>query len=320
MPLPALEKTWQYNVNQTTATSGNLTTDCQNAMLKIKLALVGFTNAHWTVISSSNASLAGTGDHWASTASNLTWNSVGQIHSWIVLQQTGINVTGTTQICIDLLSSGPSYTYNFTIAFSPSAGFTTGGTTSARPTASDEFYLDNQTWFPTSAANTVLHVMQSSTGACTRVFLYSGGTCYCNFIVDTLYSDSPLTYKGVFSFITNPIYYNIYTSSVFHSRYNSINFAASIGLESYISSSSATHTAADGNSGSASDLSSAYPMCPISLHSTTPGARGRLGRLSDIFIGSTAITNGSSYPATGYTFAQFGGYIVPWNGTAPVIT
>jgi len=308
MALPVLEKTWQYNVNQSTTTSGVLLTDCRAAMFKIKQSLIGFTNG-WTVVNSSNASLTG-GDCWASV-SDLSWASSG-VHSWIVLQQTGVNGSGTTQICIDLFTANA---YQFYIAFSPSAGFA-GGSTSARPTATDEYSTATIAWFPTSAATSVIHATQSSTGDCTRVFVFSGGTCYGSLIMDTMYSDSPLSYKGVFGYNTSILYANVYTNTpYFRGIFGSTKYAAYVGVEQY-----QPNTVPAANAGAISDFSSAYPFCPISLHSTTIGARGRCGRLSDIFLGSTSIATGSTYPSGGSTFAQFGTFIIPWNGTVPVIT
>lgn len=319
MALPTLEKSWQFNVNQTTATSGTLATDCKSVMYKLKTSLTGFSTSPWTVVSSSDGSTYGASDKWTSS-STLVWNSSGNAHSWIVLQQTGINGSGTTQICIDLLSSNASNTYLFSINFSPNAGFVTGGTLTARPTATDEYSLTSQTWYPNTAASSVLHVQQSSTGDCTRWFVFSGGTIYSSCIIDTMYSDSAMSYKGVFSYLQNPLYSNVYTSTAIFEGFNGASggtkFPAYVGVES-ISSSAVPAM----NSGAISDFSGGYPICPISLHSTTAGSRGRLGRLSDIFIGSSAIATGSGYPSSGAnTFAQFGAYVIPWNGSTITIT
>jgi len=314
MALPTLEKTWQFNVNQSTTTSGVLLTDCRNAMLKIKQSLTGFTSG-WTVVSSSNSVTASAADNWGSTITNLVWNPAGTAHSWIVLQQTGVNGSGTTQICIDLAVPSSALTYEFSYAFSPSAGFT-GGSTTARPTATDEYALTNQIWFPSSAASSVVHCMQSSTGDCTRVFVLSGGICYGSMIIDTMYSDSPITYKGVFSYISNPTYSNLFVGSViFQGIFGAIKYGAYVGVEGFY-----TNTLPSENGGAISDFTSGYPICPISLHSQTTSAKGRAGRLSDIYLGSTSAITGIGYPNTGTNqFVQIAGYVLPWNGSVIAI-
>jgi hypothetical protein len=90
MALPTLEKTWQFNVNQSTTTSGSILPDMQALLYKLKTSLIGFGSTPWTVIRSSNGSSAGASDYWASS-SDLIWNYEGSAHSWMVLQQSALN-------------------------------------------------------------------------------------------------------------------------------------------------------------------------------------------------------------------------------------
>jgi len=100
---------------------------CQYFMYNLKDTLV--TNCGAVVVSSSDSSVADASDNWGSAA-DLIWSTGA--HSWIVLQLD--SVFSGFQICIDLSES--SYK-NEAIVLTSAAGFT-GGTTSARPTATDE--------------------------------------------------------------------------------------------------------------------------------------------------------------------------------------
>jgi hypothetical protein len=81
-------------------------------------------------------------------------------------------------------------------------------------------------------------------------------------------------------------------------------------------------TVVSGNSGGISNFTNAYPMCPISVYSETGSAKGRAGRVADIWAGSAGVPSGSTFPVSpnDKEFVQFGQLIIPWNGTAPLIT
>ena len=312
MSLPTLAKTWQFNVNQKTTTSSVLLTDCQNTLYKIKTTLTGFTNP-WTVVASSDGSTAGASDKW--TASNkLIWAASSNARSWIVLQQTGMS-GGTYQLYIDCTNASPQNLY---VACSVGGLYTGFTTPASKPTATDEIVLLNtSTWFNTVASTSVLHIMMTSDGYSTRIFNYIGSTNYSSFFIETLASDSALTYKIASAVKTSNTYATFYGSSVtpWSSRYSSTNFVAYTGVESYYNS-----TVPAANSGAVSDFTTAYPICPLSIHSEAAGAKGRVGSLVDLWFGSTAVAVGSTYPSSGgKTFIQLGGFVLPWNGSVPVL-
>ncbi len=311
MALPILEKTWQYNVNQQTATSGVLVTDCNAMLFKIKQSLTGFASTPWTVVMSSDSASAGAADYWI-TAANIIHANPGVVHSWIVLQQTGIT-GGPLQICLDLGSSDPSY-MRIVMSY---AGFT-GGTTTDRPTATDEQIIWNPLLWFSVAGDTVLNVMQSTSGDSTRLVWLRASGVRGIWIIDNL-SDSLLTYKGVYSFYTGaavPTLSTYYNGPVFYGRFGALPITAYTGTESY----NAT-TAAEANSGNASNITNAYPITPLSLHSETISAKGRLGRLADLWFGSTSIATGSTYPMSpaDKEFVHFIPFVMPWNGTTPIL-
>lgn len=126
----------------------------------------------WAVVGSGNSVTNGLDgvDRWISY-SNLVWASAGSAHSWIVLKQTGI--ASNFQVCIDL--SNASY-LNATVVASWSTGFT-GGSNTARPTASDEVVLlSNTAW---GSSSTVyrwrVNTCKTSDGCCTRAYMSYDG-------------------------------------------------------------------------------------------------------------------------------------------------
>lgn len=60
-----------------------------------------------------------------------------------------------------------------------------------------------------------------------------------------------------------------------------------------------------------------WPMLPIGLFSNVSGRVGRLGALTDLWWGATAVADGDYYPADlTRQFVQIVDIIVPWNGSA----
>ena len=110
--------------NLTPATAGE-------AMFRLKQTLL---QAGWTVISSGNATTYGNSDLITTSTLMATTNA------WVVLRQH-TNASGTRQICIQKGSTASCWNawYSF------SAGFTTGGSATVRPTATDEKVLINVT-------------------------------------------------------------------------------------------------------------------------------------------------------------------------------
>lgn len=312
MALPTLEKTWQHDVNQDLATSGVLATDQRALMFAIKDSLVSFAVQAWTVLLSSDSSSAGAADYWVD-AGDLVFAGPGTPHSWIVLKQTGLGTN--VQICIDLINQ---YDYSVaTVILSPSAGFT-GGSTTARPTATDEVtVLSSAAWTSLAAAVDVkLHVMQSDDGQCTRVVICSQSTCKGLWIIDKL-ADSALTVPVVAS-IKNGSFTasNYLASAYFVGRHSTTNLTTYCGTEYYSSTAGV-----NANSGAPSDISGLYPITPLSAWSETTSAKGRLGRFQDLWIGSSSFGLGGTYPATpdSKLFAQFQQFVFPWDGSTPLI-
>lgn len=316
MALPTLVKTWQFNVNNVIATSGNVTTDNKALILAVKNGMLGFGSTPWTMRFSCNSVTAGTAgdgvDRWTTTA-NLVAAAAGIAHSWAVLRQagTGANV----EICIDLNNTTIS---NTALVFSFGAGFT-GGSTTARPTATDEIVLALTSW-PTVSGNNRWHLIQSTDGALTRLFVSQGGTPLVNWIIDAVAN-------GVTGWATpilmgiNPTNTSPASAAIMFSNTGNYNIrpASTNGAASFACEGNTSGTLIQVGAGSvANELDSNWPMLPLTVFGITGGMRGRLGTMIDLWAGNAP--NGSSYP-TGVTnqFAQFGNLIVPWNGTVPTL-
>jgi hypothetical protein len=335
MPAPAKSKVWQFNVNS--AQYGATLADTMKAvMFKIKSSLIGFSTLPWSVVGSSNSSTSGMDgtDRW-STAANLVWNTGGSAHSWIVLKQAGLNTNFS--ICIDLSNAS---TYLATVVVSPVNGFGTAnggtnGSTTARPTATDEIVsLNNANWaFGATNSLCQVHCMQSTDGKCTRVILCTGGYHTALWMFDAVNNAVPgwtgtnAYFSAIASGTTNTgLEYYVYQdqSSFVYFRHSTTTGNFYMGSLGYVSTSFGRQLGGK----VAHDVLKEWPFCPIYLWSETPYARGYFGNPYDLYYGSAThgvtglASSSTSYDSAGLPFnwVQIGHFIFPWNGSSPVIT
>jgi hypothetical protein len=343
MALPTLVKTWQYSANQRVVTGGDATNDYRRLLLAVKNILSGsgsnFSNP-WKVAASSNSVTAGKDyvDRW-STSGNLVWSTTpnGGAHSWIVLTQPQLGAS--CSLCIDCAAPGGAAAIEKQLGlfFSLSGGFTVGGSTTVRPSASDEIVLRDGTNNPTGhwfgGINTLIsaaaiHGLMSSDGQVTRLIGLSGSTPLIYWTVEALLNPSTgslVTWSPPAVAIGNG--QNSVTSvtafSLLSSAYNVKAFLGK-SAQASITSETAAIVGPLGNyqpvaqqmSGT-NEISNNFPLCPLGVASTTVGVRGRLGTMFDIWFGTPNVATGDTYGTQ--TFAQFGNIVVPWNGTTPTI-
>ncbi len=318
MPTPSKVKTWQYNVNQTLTAAGTQLAHNQKNLRAIKTSLVGFGTLPWVVRYSCDSVTAGTPgdlvDRWTADA-NLVW--AAGAHSWIVLRQTGI--ASTFEIVIDL----PTSTSNDVTVLGSFNAFS-GGTTTARPTATNEFSIRTGTWGYTSGpAQTVLSVMQSDDGECTRVFQYRAGSSPMLWILDKL--QNPVTgwstnFAGVIQGSTVAVgtiaNLGLISSGPLRGTHGAIAIAdAKMTGEGYRGQLVQQRQTA------ANSISSEFPMSPIGFASDTVRAKGRHGNFFDLYWGlATVIGDGDTYPVADEEWIQVGQVIHPWDGSVPVLT
>ena len=149
--LPPLVKTWTIT-EYAGAISETLTTDFKKTMFAVHTALKA---AGFTVVLSCDSVSVSASDLWTDYT-KLVWNT-GNPHSWIVY-----GWGADYEVCIDLNTGSSSGLY-VGARYSPSAGFT-GGSTAARPTASDEKFLGTNNgelnrWAGTLVATFTSHVL-----------------------------------------------------------------------------------------------------------------------------------------------------------------
>jgi hypothetical protein len=334
MALPALAKTWQFVsngtscVNQPIASLGSIIADNRRLLRSIKNALTGFASNPWTVRYSCNTTTAGTAgdgvDRWATDA-DLAWaTTTSGARSWIVLRQTGIATN--FEVCLDLVGAGTDSTNGLggQLFVSASAGFT-GGTTTARPTATDESAqalsgsgVAVLRWSQLTAdLATRWSVMQSSDGACTRFWFYAAGVLRGFYMFD-----KP---TNIVTGWTNPSYALAAAGTSTAATAGLANVAAYVGRFRALGINGAMamgcETAgtvifpSDANAGAVpNDIDGSWPMLPIGLSSSSVGVKGRHGTLADIWLGSNTIPDGDTYPLATTDFVQVGSLILPWNG------
>jgi len=330
MALPALEKTYQFNVNNVIAAGADELENVRKVLLQIKNALIGFATLPWTVVGSSNAATAAMDavDRW-SVYTNLSWNTSAAARSWIVLKQTGL--AANFQMLIALTSNAASNEHFCDIVISPASGFS-GASTTARPTAADEVVIHSgaatQGWignFAGTAFTTNTHVMKSTDSKVTRWFICSAGKVVSYFAIEQ--AADPVTGWTVPVVVTSVVSVSTTVDHPTYANLNDLNTAAAgflattkFGLyltaEGFIAGMNGEQLAIVAN-----EISSEWMMGPVGVVSTDVGKRGRHGRLYDIWWGTTVHENGTTFPAdTSRQFALFGDIIVPWNGSIPVVT
>lgn len=332
MSMPSLEYDWQFDVNNANTAGATFAESAAKLLYSIKAAMVGFTTNPWTVVSSSDASTAGASDKWLS-ATNITFTNLAAAHSWIVLKQTGM--ASNYQVCFDCYFNNTPVGIFTTIMVSPSAGFT-GGSASARPTATDEFPIDGTigTTTPSSpylfgqpssgAFASVSHVMMTEAGDATRIV-----TCYNAVPTSYIFFEkirTPITglttpfIHGQQSNISTPGAHQPSTS-LWYSGQSAMFQQVATHRRAYMTGEAYNGTLVSSVS-AVSDINSEWPLSPVGLYCNTAGVKGRLGYMADIWWGATStVTSGDTYPDdTTRQFVQFGNMVFPWDGSVPVLT
>jgi len=322
MTLPALSKTYQFNVGQAITAQGTALATNRRILRTIKNTLIGFGTLPWTVRYSCDSVTAGTAgdvtDRWAAD-SNLVWAAAASAHSWMVLRQTGIATNFEVLLSLENASATGSV---LTMYVSPTAAFT-GGTTTARPTATDEIaMLANAVWggVATVDANAKIQVVQSTDGQVTRVIVHVGGVArtYWSFTKPT----SPIAgwTNPSLSVVLGNSSSNVLTYANLNAAANGKGRVGSTTCSFYMSGEAAGGSML-GQLIGAGDISGNWPVAPVGLISTTTSNKDRYGVATDIWWGADTATEGSTYPNDATrTFVQFGVCVFPWDGSVVVIT
>ena len=336
MPLPSLDKTWQFSVNNIAAAGVSAMASAQNLMFGIKQSLKAFGTLPWTCWGSNDGLGAGhfgngdSNDRWAA-ATNLVWATAGSNHSWIVLTQGGLDSGGKASLCIDLANATGCYA---AIVLSPHAGFGVAnggadGTAIARPTASDEIIINAAAvaWGQYNAA--ALHrytVMQSTDGQCTRVFIFYNGGCQGVWIIDKSKNPQSQWTYPVFGYVcggvaaaTDPG--NVSYAYLLVSTFGKFWILASCAFQFTGESLGPANNLIGQVLTIADEDSLEWSFGGMGIYGATAGHRGRKGEVFDMWWGSITRQTGDPYPATATkSFMEIGDIVVPWDGSTALIT
>lgn len=331
MALVNHELIWQFDVNQV-ITGATSAANNGSLLFSIKESLKNFSINPWTVVGSSNASTAGIDgvDRWV-TAGNLVWASGNR--SWIILKQTGLS--SNFQLLI-ALNDTLSYEIGI-IQISPSAGFT-GGTIGANPTATDAVTLTaaSTNWGGSGVAMdttncSVLHVMQSTDGYCTRVFAFRDSAPGFPILIWNFERIRNAVPELTYPYFCNAKGTNSTPATVFNSYGAYRTFTTTTGYWKcpHAGSSINIQYSSEGMGSylltaylqSKNDISGEYDVYPCGVVSLDAAYKGRYGEVYDFFLAPAGTHLFYYNDADNNTrkWIQLANMIVPWDGSYIVL-
>lgn len=348
MSLPAIEKTWQFNVNnvyQDISLNPDVD-DAQELLLLIKAAFLGFASNPWVIDYSCDGTTAGTPgdgvDRWLTIADIELSASEGIAHAWMVLRNpvTGMEILWTMDA-----SNNSARVMN--IAWSPSSGFT-GGTPTSNPSATDIIWLTrrigstpstNRSYGVTqrgAAQRTAWHMMHSTDGDVTiLIFCIDNNTTgfwYLGRPSDPVTGwVNPLVFlcigKPETSTLTEAVDYDHLmrgadasdTCPRLTANVNNIAEGCRLNVSTYCcnpGSNFTTNVSTLGEAfGTVNEVTMEWDGYPHVLASITSGGRAPIGQMYDIRMASVGLQTGAhGTPTESLTRAVFGALIVPWGG------
>jgi len=341
MSFPALSKTWQVDANNVLGANNTNVIMWQMILNEIKNELKGFSTSPWTVQYSSNAGNNGAAgaasgaagaagdlvDRWvvadqasgANSTNDVNCAAAGSRHSWTVLRQTGI--ASNYELCIDCSNSTGGLG---TIVFSPSAGFT-GGTATARPTATDETVVISNTTvmtFPSANSRYIVHSWLSTDGQCTRVMVMTSGQSNpLYFQMDKVQSPSSgWTTPSICVCVQGATATNLASGTNVKMRGGggTPNFAGSFTEERWNNAARLATTALIGTAPNSFSLE--WPVLPMGVAANGATNSGRLGNIYDMWWCPVGVNPGDTAGSdvTNRTHVAMNGCIFPWTGDSTV--
>ena len=331
MAMPTLEKTYEFFVNHNYG--GGMTDHEWSAysFWKIKDRLVNWSSNPWTVVSSSNKSIAGAADYWLDYTTDVNWGNAGYTHSWIVLERP----TGG-QLLLDCKANASTREDYCALAWS-NEGLFTGGSTTNCPTAADEqYFIGSATtyfnWSNGTAKASQLHMIHSTDGEIDHILMTYNGTAFLYWsAVTPICPVSDYTLLNLFwgrgndTMAAIPTAGNLLTTPYWRGKIS----ASGDGTGKFTGQTTALITGYSSSaywfinqSPTVNDFSNRYPMYPMALYSDTAGYEGRHCSFSDMWLVkglSTGDTLEENALSPTYEFAVFNELALPWNGTLPEV-
>ncbi len=316
--IPVVERQWQYVINDIQAPQGSAAATTKALFLKLKTRLTTITAKPFEIAGSCDSTAFGMdGIDRIITAADLVFTSSG-VHSWIVFYQAETGMYW----CWDWNSTTVAKA-TIVVSISPF----TGGSTSARPTATGEQVLISASdWTCGSDLQQVLHVMHSLDGLQTMIFVCQDGNVKTFVVLGKAVDPVPAWTTPFFAFVGGELDAGgIYHATEWERLYRTPGLA-SWGPSGALSLRASTFAKEAGGSTEplcvtsnvVDPLTGEYPRQPMALVSMTSGMTGRHGRLPDLWFCGPAVADGY-FPGT-TDFAVFGEYVVPWVGDEPLFT
>ncbi|CAB4196544.1 hypothetical protein UFOVP1290_64 [uncultured Caudovirales phage] len=342
MTVPSKEATYTISANEQILAQSSYSNTNSLVLLTFIKRLI---TMGWTCVGSSNGTSCNTVDGASHsslllTLSDLVYNTAGNPHTWIVLENTlhGTLGAGNPQLLIDLSNNngGHSYVYHY---ISPTGIFTNGNVTDA-PTALDSiesspFYDANNNQRPLhlsldapSNVNGRLNVISSNDGYSTYAILCASGKVMGIWGLCRAVNVSGSAWATPWVIMQiGPLYYNI--DSFPTPNISNIKFKTAIGASTasvtlgvitenicYIGD---TNRYLVNYQTSYDQETSEFPFCQIGLWATASPYIGRKGTIRDLYLSTYNIQPGMTYPDDGSKqWAQFGDFVFPWDGTNTV--
>ena len=352
MPAPTLQFDWRFQVSQSFAAATPAA--MRQALLRgLKNSLLGVgswtdsagdaasVTSPWTMVRSSDSVSAANSDLWDSDA-DLVWAAEASVHSWIVL--VNANFFGAANPLYMLINCNPSGTQNATIMMSFSRAGYTGGTTSARPTATDEHIVRPVAGSVTTAGwqgddnatvsvSMRMHFMMTDDGRKFKIYFTRNSLCIAKWELFDIDEDEA-GWTEPYCFVIHSedmtlgadvellTFANVSADATFNWYARQEGGIGDFRLD-YLIPSAGSYAVADSVCGSAlNGFNGRWMPLPQFLRGIAPAAEAPLAVVPDSWWARIAEGTGSPMRddvAEFNQFMQFGYDIVPWNGSTIVL-
>jgi hypothetical protein len=352
MPAPTLQNDWRFQVSQSFA-AANPAAMRQALMRGLKNSLIGVgswtddqgvaasVTSPWAVVRSSDAVSAANSDLWDADA-DLVWAAEAVAHSWVVL--VNANYFGVANPLYMLINLNPSGTQNATIMMSFSRAGYTGGTASARPTATDEHIVrpvagsvstagwqgdDNST----ISVSMRLHVIMTDDGRKFKIYFTRNSVCIAKWeLFDIDEDEAGWTEPYCFQIVSEDFtvgaeielmtFANVASDATFNWYARQEGGVGDFRLEHFMPCATSFIAGNCIVGSSLNGFNGRWMPMPIFLRGVSPAASAPLAVVPDSWWARTAEGTGSPMRddvAEFNQFMQFGTEMVPWNGSTIVL-
>ncbi len=312
MALPTKSKTWTISPNNVVYDTSGALQIMSSLLLAVKNSILGMSGV--TVKGSCNGTTGAMDavDRWSTIANVQTRaSSTTAAQSWIVLDLANM---GGAELLISYWGSGAT---TAAIYFSPGGNYTLAGTSTHKPTATDEVTISISTALITTG-NHLWTTWLTSDGSALWFAFAAGGTWR--------------TCIGL-QLVTSRVTAGTFSPAAVGIKLNSSSWAIStwsspfafcrldpgggaVNIDGYFGIEGAKTGIAATLYPGFPELQGAPHIFPVSVWSETSTARGAVCWLTDVWAGNTDARDGDFYPnAVTRSFVQLGDFILPWGGT-----